>query len=807
MLPIYLAAMYIFRLRTALSVCAAALAISVSLNAQTNINFVGQLSYQDLHNSDLSNLWGYTDEEGNEYALVGVNGNGGGEPGGISVVDLSDPSDPQEIYFFEGPASIWREIKVWEDHAYITTEAQDGGLTIVDLSPLPQSTALSTTVYNDPGWNTSHALFIDENGRLYLFGSSEGNGGVIMYDLTQDPNVPVRVGEYDPIYVHDGYARGDTLYAGHIYNGYFSIVDVSDPSAPVLLGTQSTPSNFTHNVWLDDSGDHLYTTDERDNAYVGSYDISDPMDIQYLDKLQSDPGSNAIPHNTYWLPSHHVVQSYYTYGVTIYDVTRPDNMVEVGNYDTSPFTGGGFFGAWGVYPFFSSGRLIISDIEGGLFILDPAYVRACWLEGNITDSGSNAPVAQATVSLATTSAFDLTTFDGVYGTGWSTSGTYEVTVSAPGYYPQTVGGVVLVNGEVTLLDIALDPLPNYPVSGIVLELGTGTPVEGAVVLLKSAAYNFNTTTDVDGNFTFPTVYDGIYEVLAGKWGWHTACPLPITVDGAGSTGNTLEVEVGYADDFAMDLGWQVSSTASRGAWERGAPRGTFLDNVPSNPGADVTDDCSDQAFVTGNGGGEAGTDDVDEGATLLTSPVFDATAMVDPHVRFKTWFFNDGGQGDPNDVMTISLSNGSDTVPIATFDDSSPMSLWRFNNIRIADHMVPSAAMRFMVRIADETPGHVLEGGLDVFGIYPESNTGIASNNAAAGMHIWPNPATSQVTVSVAGGALLKVVDAVGREVGPALRMTGDQRTMDLDLPAGTYFIKATTKTGQILVERLVVVE
>ena len=807
MLPIYLAAMYIFRLRTALSVCAAALAISVSLNAQTNINFVGQLSYQDLHNSDLSNLWGYTDEEGNEYALVGVNGNGGGEPGGISVVDLSDPSDPQEIYFFEGPASIWREIKVWEDHAYITTEAQDGGLTIVDLSPLPQSTALSTTVYNDPGWNTSHALFIDENGRLYLFGSSEGNGGVIMYDLTQDPNVPVRVGEYDPIYVHDGYARGDTLYAGHIYNGYFSIVDVSDPSAPVLLGTQSTPSNFTHNVWLDDSGDHLYTTDERDNAYVGSYDISDPMDIQYLDKLQSDPGSNAIPHNTYWLPSHHVVQSYYTYGVTIYDVTRPDNMVEVGNYDTSPFTGGGFFGAWGVYPFFSSGRLIISDIEGGLFILDPAYVRACWLEGNITDSGSNAPVAQATVSLATTSAFDLTTFDGVYGTGWSTSGTYEVTVSAPGYYPQTVGGVVLVNGEVTLLDIALDPLPNYPVSGIVLELGTGTPVEGAVVLLKSAAYNFNTTTDVDGNFTFPTVYDGIYEVLAGKWGWHTACPLPITVDGAGSTGNTLEVEVGYADDFAMDLGWQVSSTASRGAWERGAPRGTFLDNVPSNPGADVTDDCSDQAFVTGNGGGEAGTDDVDEGATLLTSPVFDATGMVDPHVRFKTWFFNDGGQGDPNDVMTISLSNGSDTVPIATFDDSSPMSLWRFNNIRFADHMVPSAAMRFMVRIADETPGHVLEGGLDVFGIYPESNTGIASNNAAAGMHIWPNPATSQVTVSVAGGALLKVVDAVGREVGPALRMTGDQRTMDLELPAGTYFIKATTKTGQILVERLVVVE
>ncbi|MEZ4738068.1 MAG: hypothetical protein R2818_01620 [Flavobacteriales bacterium] len=179
-------------------------------------------------------------------------------------------------------------MKVWEDHAYITTEANGGGITIVDLSPLPQSTALTATVFFDPAWETSHALFIDENGRLFIFGAGEGNGGAIMYDLAQDPMAPVRVGEYDPLYIHDGYARGDTLYAGHILNGFFSIVDVSDPAAPVLLGTQITPNAFTHNVWLDDSGDHLFTTDERTNAYVGSYDVSDPGDIQFLDKLQSD---------------------------------------------------------------------------------------------------------------------------------------------------------------------------------------------------------------------------------------------------------------------------------------------------------------------------------------------------------------------------------------------------------------------------------------------------------------------------------------------------------------------------------------
>ena len=128
---------------------------------------------------------------------MGVNGNNNGDAGGVSIVDLSDPADPQEVFFFPGPTSIWREVKVWEDHAYITTEANGGGITIVDMSPLPQSNALTATVFFDPAWETSHALFIDENGRLYIFGAGEGNGGAIMYDLTQDPMAPVSVGEYD----------------------------------------------------------------------------------------------------------------------------------------------------------------------------------------------------------------------------------------------------------------------------------------------------------------------------------------------------------------------------------------------------------------------------------------------------------------------------------------------------------------------------------------------------------------------------------------------------------------------------------
>src|SRR5690606_29387539 len=109
--------------------------------------------------------------------------------------------------------------------------------------------------------------------------------------------------------------------------------------------------------------------------------------------------------------------SYYTYGIVIYDATHPDNLVEVGHYDTSPHSGYGFKGAWGVYPFLPSGNLLVSDIEGGLFVLGPTYVNATWLKGQVTDAATGAPVNQAMVVLESTAAADSTGFDGRYALG------------------------------------------------------------------------------------------------------------------------------------------------------------------------------------------------------------------------------------------------------------------------------------------------------------------------------------------------------------------------------------------------------
>ena len=56
----------------------------------------------------------------------------------------------------------------------------------------------------------------------------------------------------------------------------------------------------------------------------------------------------------------------------IFDVTNPRALTEIGSFDTylSPSANSaGTDGAWGVYPFLTSGTLLVSDIENGMFLL------------------------------------------------------------------------------------------------------------------------------------------------------------------------------------------------------------------------------------------------------------------------------------------------------------------------------------------------------------------------------------------------------------------------------------------------------
>ena len=92
-----------------------------------------------------------------------------------------------------------------------------------------------------------------------------------------------------------------------------------------------------------------------------------------------------IPHNVH-VKNDFLVTSYYTEGVIITDASRPNNLVQVGSFDTFDGPNNSFFGTWGAFPFFDSDIVLASDIENGLHILQAKYTRATFFEGIVIDS-------------------------------------------------------------------------------------------------------------------------------------------------------------------------------------------------------------------------------------------------------------------------------------------------------------------------------------------------------------------------------------------------------------------------------------
>ena len=421
------------------------LVIALISFGQLNMEMLGHLPYVQ----DVSDIWGYADEEGNEYALVGVYG-------GLSVVDVTDPAVPTEVFFGTGPGSIWRDIKTWGDYAYVSNESS-GGVYIVDLSPLPNGEITNTSNFSGSAYPFSsiHNLYIDEVGRLYIFGADNGSGGAIICDLTEDPMNPVELGRFNDFYLHDGMARGDTLWGGGIYQGVLAAIDVSDPSNTQLLGTVSTPSQFTHNAWVSDDGSHVFSTDEVSSGFIGAFDVTDLSNIIETDRIQSNPGSGVIPHNVH-VRNDFLITSYYSDGVVVHDASNPDNLFEVANYDTSPnYSGSGYNGSWGAYPFLPSGNILASDIEEGLVIMSVEYLRAAFLQGFVTDSITGDPLMNVAVEVIGTDLNTQTAFDGKYEFGTTISGTFDVQFSREEYNTKVIEDVEIINGEITELDVLL----------------------------------------------------------------------------------------------------------------------------------------------------------------------------------------------------------------------------------------------------------------------------------------------------------------------------------------------------------------
>jgi choice-of-anchor B domain-containing protein len=775
---------------------------------QLNMHLQDSLTYT----GGVNDVWGWVAEDGTEYALVGLQA-------GVAIVDVTKDTI-EEVVHIPAVNNTWRDIKTYDHYAYVSTEA-NVGILIIDLQYLPDSVQTYVwmdSIPTDDGlkeFRRAHNLWIDEYGILYVIGSNLNNGGIFMLDVAADPIDPPFIAMAPGIYSHDCYVRDSIIYSAEIYAGSLSIYDMHDPLDIKLLGKTKTPSEFTHNCWLSDDGNTIFTTDERANAFITSYDISDPGNIKELDRFSevSKIGMGNIPHNVLvW--NDWVVASYYANGTIVLDGSRPDNLVQVGNFDSFLGEEGGFPGVWGTYPFLPSGKILSSDRQSGLYVFEPNYVRACFLEGMVIDSVTKEPINHADIVIQTDEIIlpEFTSPEGVFKTGLAIPGQFNITITKAGYFDKTILGD-FINGVVIDTTIELVPLPTYPVGGKVL-YAEGGDVPFAKVTFMGLDGIYSITCDENGDFMIPAVYGGEYDVEAGVWG-HTYETV-ITMDQPRTL--TFQLIPGYRDDFDTDLGWTVTEEVSSGIWGRGIPNEAYLwETWLCGSDGDSPNDNGLFAYTTGlSTTSDVMEDEVSGGTTWLISPPMDLTEAIEPKISFDYWLC----EFPPNQYMGLFVwvTNGVDTILLDNLINDTIAGSWQSKSYPDLSFIPgPLDNVRFLVSARDTTSGpdeYILKAHIDNFKL---SQSGLASNDPyPSGEHfiVYPNPVSGETIYLKAKSdtnlniRTINLFDIQGRLMSKhAINQTGGIIQIDHRLDNGIYLIQWITDDGKSSVEKVMILK
>jgi choice-of-anchor B domain-containing protein len=351
-------------------------------------DLLGHINLVTFNAASGNDIWGWTDStNGREYALMGLDN-------GTAFVDITDTENL--VYLGKLPTatnpSAWRDIKVFENYAFIGSEASGHGMQVFDLTRLrdvtnPPVQFTADTRYT--GFGNSHNIVINEiSGHAYAVGTNRNdafNGGAHFIDIS-DPLNPVLSGGYGANgYTHDAqvvtYNGPDPDYAGReIFIGanenQLVLVDVTDKDNPLSISTLTYANlGYTHQGWFTEDQRYFLLGDELDELNLGFqsrtlvFDFVD-LDNPVLHTTYLGPTS-AIDHNGYVKGTEFFLANY-TAGMRVLDISDIENRVvtEIGFFDSYPSSNTAQFdGVWSVYPYFDSGKIIISDINSGLFII------------------------------------------------------------------------------------------------------------------------------------------------------------------------------------------------------------------------------------------------------------------------------------------------------------------------------------------------------------------------------------------------------------------------------------------------------
>lgn len=327
--------------------------------------------------SSAADCWGYVSPSNREYAIMTMFN-------AVAFVEVTQPEAPKIVAVGPLPGSIWQDVKVYDQFAYVVNEAQSG-IIIFDLRNIDNGVVtLGGTVFSGGDLSTHNVAVNNESGYLYRCGGEEN--GIRVYSL-EDPALPSFVGQWSGRYIHDAQVitmtRGTQagreiafcsggFNGGNLMSG-LTILDVSDKSNIFELShLEYAGSAYAHQGWLSADERLFYIGDEVDELEQQTLTKTRVIDVSDLinpeEKGFFGAGLAVIDHNLY-VRGNLIFEANYRGGLQVFDASNPLQPHQIAFFDTYPEDDNpNYNGLWNAFPFFPSGTIIGSDIEKGLFI-------------------------------------------------------------------------------------------------------------------------------------------------------------------------------------------------------------------------------------------------------------------------------------------------------------------------------------------------------------------------------------------------------------------------------------------------------
>jgi choice-of-anchor B domain-containing protein len=371
------------------------------------VDLLSRVSLSEMNAATGNDVWGWTHAaSGREFALMGLDN-------GTYFVEITDPELP--VLLGKLPtataASLWRDMKVYQDHMYVVSEAAAHGMQVFDLrrllmlSPNPNRILDADVLFTGPTFmqlGSAHNVAINEDsGFAYVVGARNHSGsyvcagGLYMVDITS-PAEPAFAGCFAADgYTHDVqcvmYDGPDERYHDREIclasnENTVTIVDVTQKDAPVMISQglyYGHNVGYTHQGWLSEDSRYFFVNDELDSEHrTIIFDVSDLEMPEYITSHYHT--ARAITHNLF-IDGQFLYAANYMSGLRVLDIGPAlrdgsyDDIYTVAYFDTfyqtqCPVTSSScntFDGAWSTYPYFESGTVLVSDISNGLFMLRP----------------------------------------------------------------------------------------------------------------------------------------------------------------------------------------------------------------------------------------------------------------------------------------------------------------------------------------------------------------------------------------------------------------------------------------------------